>query len=174
MVCQNLIVLITALPTLLPVLLALVSQCKFGSIDKGRWAMSPVAIPSRFTAMPLRIGRIILKRGTRVMNWHTPRPKGTGILLESPPRITGSASPLKLNPLRYLIQRWFSPQSFTPFQKSVSVCPTVHFKPKYLVFWYLVLKLFTHKSIILWNSLSRACRRGNNSSAELALIFKVR
>jgi protein-tyrosine-phosphatase len=35
----------------------------------------------------------------------TPRPKGT--------RILGSASPLSLNPLRYLDQRWFSPQALT-------------------------------------------------------------
>ncbi|QSJ17158.1 hypothetical protein JYQ62_36895 [Nostoc sp. UHCC 0702] len=33
----------------------------------------------------------------------TPLPKGEGIL--------GSTSPLKLDPLRYLAQRWFSPKS---------------------------------------------------------------
>jgi len=39
------------------------------------------------------------------MNFDTLGPKGEEIL--------GSASPLKLDPLRYLAQRWFSPQALT-------------------------------------------------------------
>ena len=30
--------------------------------------------------------------------------------------VLGSTSPLKLNPLRYLVQRWFSTQGFKPLQ----------------------------------------------------------
>ncbi len=44
---------------------------------------------------------------TNIINkrFDTPRPKGT--------RILGSASPLRLGSLRYLTQRWFSPQALT-------------------------------------------------------------
>ena len=90
--------------------------------------------------------------------WHTPWPEGTGILLESPPRITGSLSPLKLNPLRYLVQRWFSPQSFVALHPHVPVCPTVHFQPNCSVLWYLMSEVFTHKNVSLWNCLTRFSR----------------
>ena len=40
----------------------------------------------------------------------TPRSKDTGIL--------GSTSPLSLDPLRYLSQRWFSPQALKPRLRS--------------------------------------------------------
>ncbi|OZH53945.1 hypothetical protein AFK68_14140, partial [Hydrocoleum sp. CS-953] len=63
-------------------------------------------------------------------------------------RILGSMSPLKSDTLRYLSQRWFSPQAFTLFQEPVDLCPTVQFKPKKtLVLWYLLLRAFPYTSI---------------------------
>ncbi|QBQ73204.1 hypothetical protein kac65v162_gp174 [Nodularia phage vB_NspS-kac65v162] len=57
--------------------------------------------------------------------WHnqtpyidTPRPKGAGIL--------GSTSPLRLDSLRYLTQRWFSPQALT-FPLPGGSCVTANF-----------------------------------------------
>ena len=48
--------------------------------------------------------------------------------------VLGSASPLTLTPLRLLVQRWFSPQAFSPKHEQVQGCPPLPENPKNCVF----------------------------------------
>ncbi len=60
--------------------------------------------------------------------------------------VLGSTSPLKLNPSRYLVQRWFSPQAFKPLQTWFrDALPYLRIR-KFLFSLYLLLRSFTYSS----------------------------
>jgi hypothetical protein len=53
----------------------------------------------------IRAKMLLWWKGVKFTEFDTPQPKGV--------RILGSTSPLNLDSLRYLSQRWFSPQALT-------------------------------------------------------------